>query len=118
MEPRHWQDWITGLVGVWLVASPWVLPNMGLEGAVTTAIFWNYLIGGGIAIGLAIGALVAFSAWEEYGDILLALWLLVSPWALGFTGYTTAALNTLFCGVIILIAAAWALYDARNTKQI
>ena len=33
---------------------------------------------------LSLAAMLAFSSWEEWANLLLSLWLIVSPWLLGF----------------------------------
>ena len=42
--------------------------------------------------------------WESGINLILGLWLVVSPWMLGFTG-TVAATSTAFFGALILIAS-------------
>jgi len=45
----------------------------------------------GFVIGVvAIAALTRFAEWEEWINLMLGLWVLVSPWALSFAAQTTA----------------------------
>jgi hypothetical protein len=61
-----------------LFISPWVFAR-----ASETAVVDLRISAVAIAI-LSIAAIVAFSYWEEWANLLLGLWLVVSPWLLGF----------------------------------
>nr|WP_177215329.1 SPW repeat protein [Tranquillimonas alkanivorans] len=114
MEHRHWQDWVTGLVGLWLIASPFVLDFSLGEGTSTTLLMANFLVCGGLALILAASALAAFRNWEEWIAVALGVWLAASPWLLAFSTAQTAAWNTVICGVIIAALATWTLYDESS----
>jgi hypothetical protein len=47
--------------------------------------------------------------WKDLGNLLLGLWLVVSPWALSFAGDTNAATNAWITGGLIAVLAATAL---------
>jgi FtsH-binding integral membrane protein len=118
MNERHWQDWLVAIVGAWLVASNWVL-SYALPDTAPTAlgatIFWNSVLTGAAAILLGGTAIAAFTLWEEWADIAIGLWLVVSPWILGFANIQLAMWNVVLSGVVIILSAAWTLYDARET---
>jgi hypothetical protein len=60
----------------------------------------------GIAItALAVAALVAFAVWEEWLNLIIGLWVLVSPWVLGFHG-TNAMTVHVIIGVAVAALAA------------
>lgn len=42
--------------------------------------------------------------WYHWVIIVLATWLLVSPWVLGFVAINLATWNNLFVGVLLLLA--------------
>ena len=48
--------------------------------------------------------------WQDAGNLLLGLWLAVSPWALAYASERTPMINAVAVGVIIAVAAAGALY--------
>jgi len=59
----------------------------------------------GIVIGVvAIAALAKFAEWEEWINLVLGLWVLVSPWVLSFAAQTTARWAHLCVGLIV---ACW-----------
>ncbi len=61
-----------------LFIAPWFFAR-----ASETAVVDLRLSAAAIAI-LSIAAMVAFSYWEEWVNLLLSLWLIASPWLLGF----------------------------------
>lgn len=55
--------------------------------------------------------------WQDAANLLLGLWLLVSPWVLGYTGEATPAWNAHTVGVIIAVAAAAALVAFHKWEE-
>nr|WP_281166742.1 SPW repeat protein [Thermus igniterrae] len=39
--------------------------------------------------------------WEEWLNVLLGVWLILSPWLLGFSGVGNAMWNALIVGVLV-----------------
>lgn len=109
---ERWQDSVNVLLGVWLVISAWVLGFTEV-----TAAFWNALFFGAVLAIAAFAAVVRFHTWEEWVGAFVGLWLVISPWLLGFVAFggesaaVTATWNTLITGVIALALAAWSLWD-------
>jgi hypothetical protein len=65
---------------------------------------------------LSLAAMIAFSVWEEWVNVAVALWLIASPWILGFT-HTSAMHFAIGIGVAIAFLAAlelWLRYDAEQ----
>ena len=69
---------------------------------------------------LSIAAVLAFSIWEEWINMALGLWLVVSPWILGFA-HTRAMHFAIGIGVAITFLAAldlWLRYEAAEQDAI
>lgn len=102
MERRNeaYIDWMNLVLGIALLISPWILGFA--EGvAMTNA------LAAGIVIGLiAIAALVSFAQWEEWINLLLGVWVLISPWVLGFTGIAGAMWTHVVIGLAVAVLAA------------
>ncbi len=115
---RQWQDVANLLLGVWLIASPWVLGFTEIPYAL-----WNaYALGAVIAVA-AVAALTAFHEWEEWVNMILGVWLVVSPWALDFATTKFAAevqiayattWNFVFIGALVVGLASWATWDVHH----
>lgn len=83
---RTWEDWCGMLLGALIVVSPW-FPIY--EEAVTAG--HQTLILNTVVIGLAVFCLsqleyVALQRWQEVITLMVGLWLVVSPYVLGYSG--------------------------------
>jgi SPW repeat len=65
---------------------------------------------------LSLAAIVAFSTWEEWINLVLGLWLVVSPWLLGFA-HTRAMHFSIVIGAAIAFFAALELWLRYDTEQ-
>jgi len=90
----------------WLFFSPHILNYT----SATNVAAWNsYALGAAVAV-FAIWALAYPQKWEEWVNIVLALWLIVAPFVLSF--YQTeavAAWNQVVLGLLVGGDAIWAL---------
>jgi hypothetical protein len=110
----RWQDWLILLAGAWLCFSPFWMA--GYASPVSTAA-WNSYVAGILVALFAILALTAPQRWEEWVEIVLAIWLVISPFVMLF--YATengAAWNTILVGLVIGADAIWiiAQYPVRS----
>jgi hypothetical protein len=105
MKPlKHWQEATNAVLGAWLLISPWALGYSDDTGAMVNA----GLVGLAL-MALALGAVLMPQTWEEWSEAALALWLIVSPWALGFSGIDNAMFAAVGTGAVILALSLWAL---------
>ncbi|WP_454621950.1 SPW repeat protein [Bradyrhizobium cenepequi] len=114
MSRQHWQDWIIGVVGLWLIASPWTIATTMPEGVSQTVVNWNFIITGVVAVILAAAALASFQLWEEWADVIVGLWLVASPWLLHFTASPSATWNAVIAGAVLIVAAGWNMIATRQ----
>ncbi len=100
---NRWPDAVNFLLGLWLVASPWVLGY-----AAETAAAWNgYIFGAAIAL-LAAIAFFAQQKWEHWVSLAMGVWLIVSPWVLTYTALQAAVWNQIVTGLVVCVLAIWA----------
>lgn len=106
----RWQDWTSVLVGTWLVLSPWLLgfwlDRSATENACGTGmvlIFFNI-----------ISACRLLDEGQEFLNILIGVWLLLSPYALGFAALQDAVINVSVAGTLVVALAVWQLHDAAK----
>ncbi len=120
---KHWQDWGNLVLGLWILASPWVLQlttAVGAEvtgGATNNAVTWNLSLVGIVVAALAVASIFAFQAWEEWTNVGLGVWLFVSPWVLGFSSSTLLMWNAVIAGALIVILAGWAIALPQDSPQ-
>jgi len=91
------------LAGIWLLISPFVL-HFGVRAAMTNNIILGIVIG--------VLALIRFFDTEQLAvlswlNALLGLWVLISPWVLGFAGVRVPMTNNVVMGIIVIILAGW-----------
>lgn len=96
------------LLGAFLVISPWIF-GFSIGTAST-----NAMICGLIIVVLSFAALALFATWEEWLNLIIGLWLIVSPWVLGFTGISAALNVHVVVGFLVALLAAieiWYVYQ-------
>ena len=107
---QRWQDWVNLVLGIWLILSPWIL---GFSG--TPAAMWNAVIVGVVVGLMALMHLRGGPLWEEWVNVVLGIWLILSPWILGFSGMANALWNAVIVGVLV---GALALSATRETPKV
>ena len=105
MTIRRWQDWVNLFLGMWLFVSPLALGLVIGSPAAT----WNACVLGLAIIAFAWGAVYIPRAWTEAINIILGLWLMASPWILGFELQTVARTTTVATGLLLMALATWAM---------
>jgi hypothetical protein len=73
----------------------------------------------GVAIALlSLVAMLAYANWEEWGNLLIGIWLIVSPWLLGFA-HTRAMHYSIGVGAAVAFLSAlelWLVYDTSRLE--
>ncbi len=105
--PKQWEDWASWVFGIWLCLSPWAL-QFDLEQVPTR----NAVIVGFLIILAEVVTLSVFRAWEEWINVVLGAWLVISPWVLGIDSPAATA-NFVVIGVLVV---ALALYEMRSVE--
>jgi hypothetical protein len=100
VSPSNWASGINVLAGIWLIISPWVLSFGGHPTAV-----WNSVILGIVVLLFALGAMSSKFSGPSWWNVVFGIWLIISPWVLGFASLSTAATNAVVLGIIVLILA-------------
>jgi len=109
---KRWQDWLALALGLWLLISPWLL---GFSDVGVAA--WNaVLVGVGIAL-FAAAALAKPADWQEWVALAFGVWLVISPWLLGFgEQHAVAAWHQVIVGLLVGIDALWAVASSENRR--
>lgn len=108
---QRWEDWVNLVIGVWLFVSPWILGFTG-----ETAAAWNaYLLGIATVVFTAF-ALYMPRRWEEWANSIIGLWMVLSPWLLGYAAVTGATWNAVVAGILLLGISLEATRSSRQIK--
>jgi SPW repeat len=89
--------------GLFLFVSPWLFAYANEEARID---LWA---SGAAVAAMSVAAIIAFANWEEWLNLLLGFWLIVSPWALGFT-HTKAMHVSIAVGAMVAFFAALELW--------
>jgi hypothetical protein len=109
-RPESVLDFYNLGLAVVLFASPWYFAR-----ANSTATTDLRASAAAIAL-LSLAAMVAFANWKEWVNLLLGVWLIASPWVLGFA-HTSAMHFSIGIGATVAFLAVlelWLVYDASH----
>lgn len=106
--PQQWEDWASWVLGIWLLLSPWTLWFYLDEVATRNAVVVGLLI-----VFTEVVELSIFRDWEEWINVVLGAWLLISPWVLGIHALSATA-DFLIIGLLVV---ALALYEIRSDRR-
>lgn len=115
---RNWEDWFGMLLGLMIALSPWAAGD-----EVGHAAVWNTALIGVAVFFLAELEYVALTRWEETCQLLLGLWLVMSPYVFGYFNTGTLRFwHSTLGGLAILLAALqlwqdWERSDKEMLKQ-
>ena len=112
LEHKHMQDWANLALAILLFISPWVLGFSAEQAPSVNAWVSAIVIGA-----LALGAIGKFYQWEEWVNLLAGLWVVVSPWILGFAVVTAAMWVHVVLGLLVAAAAAWEIWEVRHQSH-
>jgi len=96
MNEQKWQDWTNVVLGLWLVVAPFI--GIGVKGDI--AAINSYVIGTAVAL-FAVAAISHADMWKEYTNMALGLWLIIAPFALGFTNLAGPMWNQIIVGLLV-----------------
>ncbi len=99
---NRWQDRTETVVGIWLCISPWAL-NLPQPAA------WSAIVVGIFVVLLAVEDVFFPDQMEEWGNLILGIGLMISPWAWGYADNEIATLNAFISGLLVSGFAFWAL---------
>ena len=112
---NRWQHWVIALSGLWMLVSHLVLRYTEFQ----SGVLWNTWVVGAAIILVSAGRFIAEIP-EPTQDLVhaaLGLWLMVSPWVLGFASHPTARNNSLVVGLIVATTALWAMLVETDLRK-
>ena len=106
---RTWEDWFGIALGVLIVASPWLALHAG-----SSLVPWVTIAVGFLVLQFAGLQLVDLERVDEFGMMACGLWLIASPFALGYADTGTLMYLHFMFGVALVLLAALELWQDRN----
>lgn len=101
---KRWQDQLILLLGLWLIASPWVLGYPSDSPPTTNA----------VVAGIIMAALAAFDLYKTYVwavvlNLVVGAWVTVSPWVIGMLQDRAMMISLIVSGVATVVLGLWEL---------
>lgn len=106
---QRWEDWVGFILGIWLFVSPWFL-NYTVSGE-----SWNAHSVGLAYVVFTLWALSIPKPWEEWFNTVLSVWLIISPWIVGYSS-PAVAWNSVSIGVVVLVISLEATRPSRQLR--
>ncbi len=102
------RDWINVILGFWMAVSPWIL---GLD-----RLRYPHVVSNCLFTGILIGILSLIAAyreelWLRLTVIVLALWLLIAPATLAYTGAESMIWNNVVTSFFVTALSLWRLEE-------
>ncbi len=54
---------------------------------------------------------------SRWGELVLGLWVLISPWLLGFSGIAVMKWSNVIVGILLAVDAGWQMMGERSTTK-
>lgn len=108
---NRWRDVVNLVLGAWLVLSP-VIVGFSAAPAAT----WNSVILGVVVAIAAVAALARFHVVEEWVNTVFGVWLIISPFLLGYTAIAAATWNHVIVGVVVAVLALWSIRSSGQRQ--
>jgi len=113
MATKRWADCVNLILGLWMIASPWILRFAGSD---SPAVWSAWILGAAIVVFAGLAMYVP-RAWEEALNIILGACLITSPWALGFADLSTPTTNAVLTGLLVIAFGIWAMLRDTTVQR-
>jgi hypothetical protein len=99
---KRWQDQVILLLGLWFFITPWVFgyPMPSVQ-------TWTAFISGAVIVLLAAFDLYKTYFWAVVLNLVVGVWVALSPWILRIADNTELVWNSLVVGAAVGVLAIW-----------
>ncbi|MCK6599088.1 MAG: SPW repeat protein [Bdellovibrionaceae bacterium] len=116
MNKATWENWTNLIIGVWFFVTPWFVMN-SLTPELASIANWNFWIVG-LVIAISAGlALQDLKPWEEWVNLILGVWMMLSPWALGFSIDKNLLMNSVIAGAVVVVFSGISIPTAQRIQR-
>ena len=102
------KGFLRAMIALWTLISPWVLVHLSMappsQLQISAGALWNFLIVGGVMMVSSISQ-TGSTVWEGRVNAALGIWLVVSPWVLGFRGDLVLTWNAVVVGILAIVVS-------------
>jgi hypothetical protein len=118
-QHRTWEDWGGMVLGLLIALTPWFPTQQGEWGdAGRSVVVLNTVMVGIIVFGLAQLEYVSLQRWEQVAGIIVGLWLILSPFVLGYhSGGLLRFYHSAFGALVVLLSTLQLWQDWKLSDQ-
>lgn len=106
-----WKGFLRAMIALWVLISPWVLLHLSMAAPsqlqISDAALWNFLIVGVAMMVISIAPVMASTIWEGRVNAAVGIWLVASPWILGFRSDLVLTWNAVVVGILAVAVSGW-----------
>ena len=99
---RRWQDQLILLLGLWLFITPWVF-SYPIPSSQST----NAFVAGAVLAVLSACELYKTYFWAVVVNLLVGLWVAISPWVLKVADQRQLMWDEVIVGLAVIVLALW-----------
>jgi hypothetical protein len=103
-DPTRTASTLNVFAGIWLIVSAWVLGFASAQ----VPFLDTLLVGIAVLVLAAIRLGIAGAVGLSWLNFLLGIWLIISPFILGFTAVSAAMTNAVILGILVCFFGLWA----------
>lgn len=104
-----WKGFLRAMIALWILISPWVLVHLSMAPPsqldISGAALWNFLIVGVVMMVISMTPLTASKVWEGRVNAAMGVWLIASPWVLGFRSDLVLTWNAVVVGILVVVVS-------------
>ncbi len=98
--------------GIWLILAPFILGYSAV-----TAALWNDILIGLAVTGLAwVRVAKPMERGASWTNVVLGVWLLAAPFALGYSATAAAMWNDIVIGIVVVVLGVWSAMASRGQQ--
>lgn len=99
------------MIALWTLISPWVLVHLSMTSPsqlhISAGALWNFLVVGVVMMVISIAQRMAsiIRGWRV--NAAIGIWLMASPWILGFRSDLVLTWNAVVVGILAVAVSEW-----------
>lgn len=102
-------SWLNVIAGIWLIIAPFIF-GFSNPTARTNEIWLGFIVG---ILALIRAFTPLRSIWLSWVNLIAGIWLIISPFVLGYAN-TSSSANDIILGIIVGVIAIWNLAASTN----
>ncbi|MHA3902586.1 SPW repeat protein [Castellaniella sp. WN] len=102
MYKERWQPILALILGVYIIASPWLIPYFLTDAKLALEPAWGHYFAGMAIVIVAAFAMMSFGLWTVWLEVLLGIWTIIAPWLLGFSSLSVFTWNSVIVGIVLI----------------